>query len=96
MQQLTKEQAIKIFESGLWRDMTDEQIVKFQLFQKRLCMPFDVFHGAMTNVLGREIWTHEFANSENLEKEYLGGKPAPSFDEILALIPAGKAIVINS
>ena len=38
--QYTEEQAIKIADSGIWKDWTDQQIVDFQLFQRRLCMPF--------------------------------------------------------
>ena len=43
VKQLTKEQAIKAAQSEIWKDMTDQQIVQFQLFQSRLCMPFGEF-----------------------------------------------------
>jgi hypothetical protein len=32
MRQLTKEEAIKFSESGIWKEWSDEQIVRFQLF----------------------------------------------------------------
>ena len=57
MKQLTKEQAIAIFNGGEWKDWSDEEIVKFQLYQDRLCVPFDKFHEAMESVLGRPVWT---------------------------------------
>ena len=47
MEQLTKEQAIAFAESGEWKSWTDEQIVRFQLFQDKLCMDFGRFHEAM-------------------------------------------------
>jgi len=96
MKQLTKKQAIKMAKSEIWKDMTFDEIVKFQLFQKLLCMPFDKFHEAMEKVLGRPIFTHEFGlNYEGLVKEYLGEKEAPTFEEIVNLIPKEKRIIIN-
>jgi len=95
MKQLTKEQAIKMYESGIHNDMTSEEIVKFQLFQDRLCVPFGSFHKAMEDVLERPVWTHEFAWKEELIKEYLGEKPTPTFEEIVNLIPEEKRIIID-
>lgn len=84
-----------MYESGAYKTMTAEQIVRFQLFQDRLCMPFDKFHEAIETVLGRSVWTHEFAYREELTLEYLGEKTAPTFDEIMNLIPEEKRIVIG-
>ncbi|MBA7527657.1 hypothetical protein ES705_19835 [subsurface metagenome] len=95
MKQLTKNQAIKIYDSEIYKDMTSEQIVKFQLFQSRLCVPFSVFHKAITEVLGRPVWTHEFAFKDNLMKEYLGKKSPPTMEEIINLIPEEKRIIIG-
>lgn len=96
MKQLTKKQAIKIYESKVWENWSYEEKVKFQLFQNRVCMPFEKFHEAMQKVLGRPIWTHEFASSNylNLCKEYLGTKFAPTLNEIINLIPPEKLILI--
>jgi len=96
MEQLTREQAIAIAQSGEWKDWTDDEIVKFQLFQKRLCLPFDEFHRAVEGVLGRPVYTHEFAHVDNLRAEYLGERQAPTFDEIIGLIPKEKLIVIGT
>ena len=95
MKQLTSEQAIAFAESGAWQNMNDEQIVRFQLFQDMLCMPFARFHEAISKVLDRDVYTHEFAYSEQLKLEYLGAKLAPTFDEIIALIPEDKRIIIG-
>ena len=96
MKQLTKEQAIKFAESGIWKDWTDEQIVRFQLFQRKLCMDFSRFHKAVEGVLNRPVYTHEFGlDYDGIVKEYLGVKKAPTFDEIINLIPEEKRILIK-
>lgn len=93
MIQIERETAIKIAESGIWRTWTDEQIVRFQLYQDRLCMDFDRYHEAIENVLNRSVWTHEFADMTSLRAEYEKKKPAPTFDEIMAPI-MGKEVII--
>jgi hypothetical protein len=95
MKQLTKEQAIALAESGEWKDWTNEKIVKFQLYQEKLCMPFNVFHRAVGEVLGRPVFTHEFANWSAIVDEYEGERPAPTFEEIMNLIPEEKRILIG-
>jgi len=93
MRQFTKEQAIKIAESELWKDLSFDEIVKFQLYQELLCMPFDKFHQAIEKVLDRPIWTHEFAYLDAIKKEYEGKKEKPTMDEIIGLIPKDKLII---
>ena len=96
MEQLTTEQAIEFAKSKVYKDWTNEQIVRFQLFQKKLCMDFSKFHGAIEKVLDRPVFTHEFGmNYEGLVLEYLGEKEAPTFEEIIELIPKNKRIVIG-
>ena len=95
VEQLTKEQAIAMYDGGEWKTWDAEQIVKFQLFQDKLCVPFDKFHEAIEKVLGRPVWTHEFAFHDLLVREYLGIRPAPTMQEIIDLIPAEKRIVIQ-
>jgi hypothetical protein len=94
-QQLTTEQAIAFANSSVWKEWTAEQLVRFQLFQRKLAIPFDVFHKAVGEVLGRDVFTHEFANSEALMLEYLGSKPAPTLDEIIEMIPEEKRRIIG-
>ncbi len=93
--QLTKDQAIAMYNSGVWKEWTPEQVVRFQMFQKRLCMDFSYFHKYVNEVLGRPIFTHEFAFRDELVKEYLGEKETPSFEDILNLIPKEKRLVIG-
>lgn len=73
--QLTKEQAIAFYDSGKWKKMTPAERGKFQLYQAKLCMPFNKFHEGIEALLGREVWTHEFADQQRLIDEYEGKRP---------------------
>ena len=93
---MTKDQAIALFDSGWWKNKTARQIVGFQLFESRLCMPFGEFHKAVEEAFGRPVWTHEFGlNYEGLKKEFLGEASAPTIEEIIEMIPEAKRIVIT-
>jgi len=96
MQQLTKEQAIALGETKFWEKLSKREIASFQLYQDLCCMPFGVFHEAMEHVLGRPVFTHEFADRERITAEFEGHRPRPSFNEILEMIPEAKRIVVVS
>lgn len=87
MEQLTREQAIAFHDSEAWKEMTDVERAAFQLNQECLCMPFAEFHRCVGVALGRPVWTHEFAFSDKLREEMNGKAKAPTFDEILAMLP---------
>lgn len=95
MKQVTQEQAISLHDGKFYEGLTAREKVEFQLFQDRLCMPFGVFHQATEEVLGRPIFTHEFAFRDSMIKEFLGEKSAPTFEEIMNLIPADKRIIVQ-
>lgn len=95
MKQFTKEQAVALAKSGEWKDWTDEEIARFQLYQRRLCVPFKVFHRAVEKVLGRPVFTHEFGKWQNIIDEYEGERTAPTFEEIVNMIPEEKRILIG-
>ncbi len=94
MKQFTREQAVRLAKTKFWEELTHDQIARFQLFQRCLCMPFSVFHKSVEKVLKRPVWSHEFASTDALSKEYLGEKEPPTFDEIVALLPQDKVIVV--
>jgi hypothetical protein len=94
-EQLTKDQAIAFYHSNVWVDWDVQRIVRFQLFQKKLCMPLNVFYKAITEVLGRPIYSHEFAFRDVIVEEYLGVRPIPTLQEVLDLAPAYKCIVVE-
>ena len=69
--QLTREQAIELAESGKRKEWNPKELVQRQLFTRRMFVPsFGIFHGAVEEVLGHPVWTHEFANPEHLRKEF--------------------------
>lgn len=91
---MTSEEAIKLAESEFWKELSFYDRAKFQLFEDKLCMPFDVFHEAISKALGRDVWIHEFAFRDQLIAEFLGDKPAPTMDDIINLIPKDKRVVV--
>ena len=96
MKQLTKEQAIAFCENKCYEEMNYRQRAEFQIEQELLCMPFNVFQEAIEKCLGRPVYTHEFGfNIDGLRKELYGEKEPPTFEEICALIPKEKLVVIK-
>lgn len=64
MVQITKEQAIQIAESGIWKNWTDRERFMFQMSQECLSMPFDEFHKSAEETLVSPIFTHMFVMSD--------------------------------
>jgi hypothetical protein len=92
---MTKEKAIALAESKFWEGMTHRQIAEFQICEEKLCMPFSVFHEAVEKTLGRPVYTHEFGlNFQGLKDELFNGKPAPTLEEIINLIPEEKRLIV--
>ncbi len=95
MSEMTREQAIALAASRFWEDMNHRQRAEFQMGARRMCMPFDVFHEALEKTLGRPVWTHEMGmNWDGLLAELHGNRPAPTFVEIMRLIPADKRVIV--
>lgn len=65
---MTREEA----ESEWWKGCTPTEVVERQLYEPRLTMDFDDFQAAVTEVLGRPVFTHEFANPKRLQVEFEG------------------------
>lgn len=95
MQKITKEQAIDLADSKFWEGMTSKEIAQFQMNTPNLCMPFGIFHKALEEALGRPVWTHELGmHADDIRKELNGEKCAPTFDEIISLIPEKKRLIV--
>ena len=94
---MTKEEAIEKVATGWWKDATPREIVEFQLFEDRLCMPFAEFHQMVGKVLGRSVWTHEFARPDDLRAEFRMERPPRNQDDVIALAEemVGKERVIQ-
>jgi len=85
---LNKEGAIKLYNSKWWEGKTAKEIVDFQLYEKRLCVEFSVFHKAIEEVLGRPVFTHEFADQKALQEEYEGKREYDGLDaSIKRIVP---------
>jgi hypothetical protein len=94
-QSIGRPRAIALAESAWWHGRPAREVAKFQLFTRELCMPFPIFHHALEEALGRPVWLHEFGfNYDGLVQEVLGERDAPSWDEIVALIPAEQRCVM--
>lgn len=89
-----KDAAIALYEAKWWEGRTAREIAEFQFSVAELCCPFDVLQKAVETALDRPVFTHEFAFVEELYKELMGEREAPSFQEILDLIPEEKRIVV--
>ncbi|MEE9446190.1 MAG: hypothetical protein V3V19_11065 [Cocleimonas sp.] len=95
MSEISKEQALELFKSEFWKTLSAKEIAEFQLFTRRLCMPFVVFHKAIEKALDRPVWMHEFgSNIKGIKKEFLGEIDPPSLQKIIELIPKDKRIII--
>ena len=95
MKQLTEEQAKAFYDNKCYEGMSYMDIAKFQIEQERLCVPFSLFHEAIEKALGRPVFTHEFMFADGLRKELYGEKEPPTFEDICALIPKEKLILIK-
>ena len=91
---MNKDQALALVATKWWEGKSARSICMFQLFEERLCMPFDLFHKAVEDALGRPVWTHEFANQDALQKQLMGELPAPTMQEIFDMIPEAKRIIV--
>ena len=97
LRQITKAEAIAIGERKGWEPWTYKMRAVFQLRQRRLCMPFDVFHEAVEKTLQRPVFTHEFGlNWEGLLAEAEGKVSKPTLEAIIKLIPPEKVVVVNA
>lgn len=92
---MTKEEAIALAETKWWEKTTPEEAAMFQLHEPLLCMPFGKFHEGVEKLLGRSVWTHEFAYAENLREEAEGKRPRPTMQDVLNLVPDKKLVVAS-
>lgn len=73
---MTKEEAIAKDESRWYGGKTPQEIVDFQLYEDRLCMPLPLYQEAVEKVLGRPVFTNEYKTPERLIAEYEAIKSA--------------------
>ena len=94
---LTQAQAVALAGTDWWKSMAPRDVVLFQLWEPRLCMNFGDFQMAVEHALGRPVWTHEFAEPERLQAEFLGDEPRPTFEQIVAKLPDhARALIVTT
>lgn len=81
---MDKDKAIELYESGWWKNKTAREIVQFQLYEERQCMPIEEFQKALEEVLKRPVYTHEFADQKGLQAEF-EGRREPELDPLKSL-----------
>lgn len=67
---MTTDEAIAKFNTGWWKDKSAVEIVAFQLYEDRLCMPFAAFQAAVEEALGEPVTTIAFAYPEVLQRAF--------------------------
>lgn len=95
---MTREEALSMVETKWWEDVPLKDAARFQLYEDRLVMPFDLFQNGVQELLGRPVWTHEFASTKKpggLQEELEGKAGKPTMEKIINLIPPEKRIVID-
>lgn len=93
-----RSRAQALFATEWWLGRPAREIAKFQLLTMELCLPFEIFHRALEDALGRPVWIHELGfGVESLAQELFDERDAPSLDEILDLVPVAKkgALVVD-
>lgn len=74
--EMTHDAALAAIASGWWHKCRPEEIVRYQLFQRRLCMDWADFHDAVEEALGRPVHTVEFRSADILRRQFLAAAAA--------------------
>ena len=92
---MTREEALAKAATRWWESATDREIAEFQLAEPLLCLPFGEFHRAVEAVLGRPVWTHEFARFDWLLAELRGEREAlDPMDSLRAIVGPDKPVIV--
>lgn len=91
---MTREEALAKAATRWWETATAREIFEFQVAEPLLCVPFDVYHKAAEDTLGRPVFTHEFAKPQWLLEELAGRRePLDPMDSLRAIVGPDKPIV---
>ena len=91
---MDKQTAIDLAKSNWWEKKYPEAVALAQLEEPLLCMPWEIFHKTVEEVLKRPVYTHEFADPELLIKEIRGQRLPPTIEELLEQLPKDKTIMV--
>lgn len=90
---ITEEEALAKAKTEWWKRCTPREIALTQLEDNRLCMPFNLFHKAVEDALGRPVYTCEFADPDLLLKELHGQVPKATLSDVLSKLPNDKPVI---
>jgi hypothetical protein len=65
----TREEAVALAHTGWWKFKPARDVALWQLNEPLLCMDFADFQQAVSEAIGRPVFTHEFANPDPLIRE---------------------------
>lgn len=68
---MSEKEAIQMYDSGWWQDVTDEEILDRQLFERRTIMPFGIFVSVLERYLNEPLGQTAFECPELLQQLYL-------------------------
>jgi len=77
---MTSDEAIILANSKWYKEYSDVEIVAFQLYQPLLCLPFEIYHKAVTAALNCAVLTHELSDIEKLQQRF--ERIHPNADEL--------------
>ena len=70
-----------------------QRIVAFKALPEQLTIPFDSLHLWITELMGRDVWTHELAHPEQLIEELESGESA-DIGDVMGKLPWDKPVVL--
>jgi hypothetical protein len=70
-----------------------ERVEAFRAIPQQLTIPFKSLHQWITEIMGRDVWTHELAWPDKLIAELESGQEA-SFAEVINKLPPDKPIIV--
>ena len=77
------------------RDMTiAERVAALKAIPDQLTIPFASIHQWITELMGRDVWTHELAHPELLVSELERGEQA-TLTDVLSKLPHGKPTMVS-
>jgi len=71
----------------------EERIAQLQAIPEQLTIPFSDLHLWITELMGRDVWTHELAYPEQLVEELRNGEHVGMAD-VLAKLPWDKPVLL--
>ena len=76
------EQAKAKYKEAWWKSDKPEVLFLGQIQEPTLLMEFSKFHKVTEQALGRPVWTHEFAEPEELLDEYYKERPKATMTDV--------------